>query len=171
MVGIRYNTYRLTFLALLATFAIIGRNAMAFLPNMQPVTAIIIITGLLLGISDAVLLTIIVVLVSNMYLGMGIWTISQIISWGTIGILSGMLKKLKKNIPLWLISIFGLFSGYFYGFVISLMMYQIAGRFWPYYIAGLPFDTYHAIGNVIFITFLYPIISVLYKSYMYKNLK
>lgn len=167
---IKYNAYRLTLLAFLATLAIVGRNAMAFLPNFQPVTAIIIITGLLLGTSDAILVTIIIVLVSNMYLGMGIWTIYQIISWGMIAAISGYLKKIVKVIPLWTMHIIAVFYGYFYGFIISMFTYQISGEFWPYYIVGLPFDTYHAIGNVVFITILYPIFLKVLQPYIENHL-
>src|SRR5690625_119059 len=96
-----------------------------------------------------------------MILGMGIWSIWQITSWGLIGIISGLLGKFFKKVPIFVIILFAAFSGYFYGFVISLTTYQISGKFWPYYLAGLPFDTNHAIGNVVFIIVLYPTISFL----------
>ena len=48
--------------------------------------------------------------------------------------------------------------GYLYGFIVSLGMAVIGSLnglgFWAYYVSGLPFDTYHAIGNLVF----YPIV-------------
>lgn len=159
------NTYRLTLLAILAALGVVGRSLFVFLPNVQPVTAIIIIAGIILGPASAFILSILITFLSNMLLGMGIWTVWQIISWGLIGIICGMLGKMFKNLPLYVIVSIGLISGYFYGFIISLTTYQVTGKFWPYYILGLPFDTYHAIGNVVFILLLYPIIKYLMEKY------
>jgi len=159
------NTYKITILALLAALAVVGRSVFVFIPNVQPVTAIIIICGLILGPGAAVILAILTTFLSNMILGMGIWSVWQITSWGLIGIISGLLGKLFKKVPIFVIILFAAFSGYFYGFIISLTTYQISGKFWPYYFAGLPFDTNHAIGNVVFIIVLYPTISYLLKKY------
>lgn len=159
------NTYKLTLLALLASLAVVGRYVFVFLPNVQPVTSLIIICGLLLGPFAAIILAILTTFLSNMMLGMGIWTIWQVVSWGLIGLISGILGKLPGKLSFFVIVIFSVFSGYFYGFVISLTTYTIAGEFWPYYLAGLPFDTYHAIGNAVFMILLYPIITGFFKKY------
>jgi len=159
------NTYKITILALLAALAVVGRSVFVFIPNVQPVTAIIITCGLILGPGAAVILAILTTFLSNMILGMGIWSIWQITSWALIGIISGLIGKFFKKVPIFVIILFAAFSGYFYGFIISLTTYQITGKFWPYYLAGLPFDTNHAIGNVVFIIVLYPMISYLLKKY------
>ncbi|QKY69228.1 ECF transporter S component [Lentibacillus sp. CBA3610] len=159
------NTYKLTLLALLAALAVVGRSFFAFLPNVQPVTALIIICGFLLGPMAALTLALLTTFLSNMLLGMGIWTIWQVVSWAMIGVMSGWLGKYFGQIPIYAIALFAVFSGYLYGFIISLTTYSIAGKFWPYYLAGLPFDTYHAIGNAVFIILLYPIVSHFFKKY------
>ncbi len=159
------NTYKLTLIAVFAALAIIGRYAFTFIPNVQPVTAIIIICGVLLGSGAAIILSLLVTFLSNMILGMGIWTVWQIISWALIGFIAGMIGKYVKDIHISYLILFGVFSGYLYGFIISLMTYQVTGKFWPYYLLGLPFDTYHAIGNGVFILLLYPLIKYLLKKY------
>lgn len=159
------NTYKLTLIAIFAALAIIGRYAFTFIPNVQPVTAIIIICGVLLGSGAAIILSLLVTFLSNMILGMGIWTVWQIISWALIGFIAGMIGKYVKDIHISYLILFGVFSGYLYGFIISLMTYQVTGKFWPYYLLGLPFDTYHAIGNGVFILLLYPLIKYLLKKY------
>ena len=163
------STYKLTILALLAALAVGGRYIFQFIPNVQPVTAIIIICGMILGPTSALLLAILTTFLSNMLLGMGLWTLWQIVSWGIIGIMSGLLGKMLKRVPFLIIVLLAIFSGYFYGFIISLTTYQVTGKFWPYYIAGLPFDTSHAIGNAVFIVLLYPIISFLFTRYAYNR--
>lgn len=162
------NTYKITLLALLAALGVVGRAYFVFLPNVQPVTSLIIISGLMLGPGAAVLLALLTTFLSNMILGMGIWTIWQVISWGTIGVISGVIGKMFTRIPIYLLVLYAIFCGYFYGFVISLTTYQISGKFWPYYIAGLPFDTNHALGNAVFIMLLYPTITHLFKKYSQK---
>lgn len=165
------NTYKLTLLAIFAALGVVGRSLFVFLPNVQPVTALIIICGLLLGPGAAFLLAVLVTFLSNMLLGMGIWTVWQIMSWGLIGLICGIIGKFFKNIPTYVIVIISVISGYFYGFVISLTTYQVTGKFWPYYIMGLPFDTYHAIGNAVFTVLLYPIITFLLKKYANNRFK
>ncbi|WP_080874341.1 ECF transporter S component [Oceanobacillus timonensis] len=159
------STYKLTLLALLAALAVAGRYAFQFIPNVQPVTAIIILTGIFLGPLSSLLLGILTVFLSNMLLGMGIWTIWQIIAWCLIGLAAGGIGMVWKKVPFLFIILFSVFSGYFYGFIISLTTYQVTGHFWPYYLAGLPFDTAHAIGNGVFTVLLYPLLHVLFRKY------
>lgn len=159
------NTNKLTLLAILSALAVGGRYAFQFLPNVQPVTAIIIVCGILLGPLSAIIVGLLTTFLSNILLGMGIWTIWQMISWCMIGLLSGLIGKYVTKTPLWFIVTFGIFSGYLYGFVISLTTYQVTGHFIPYYLTGLPFDTAHAIGNGVFLLLLYPIIKRLLKNY------
>lgn len=159
------NVYKVTLLALLAALGIVGRAFFVFLPNVQPVTSLIIISGLILGPMSAILLAILTTFLSNIILGMGIWTVWQIISWGLIAVISGLIGKMFSKIPFYMIIIFAVVCGYFYGFIISLTTYQVSGKFWPYYLIGLPFDTNHAIGNAVFITLLYPPIKFLFKRY------
>ncbi|WP_010095959.1 ECF transporter S component [Ornithinibacillus scapharcae] len=165
------NTYKITLLAILATLAVVGRIAFASIPNVQPVTSVIIISGLFLGPVSGIMLALLVTFLSNMILGTGIWTVWQIISWAFIGCLAGIAGRVWKNIPFVVIIIMSLFSGYLYGFIISLTNYQVTGHgFWAYYVVGLPYDTYHAVGNVIFMILFYPTISYLFKKYIKKHL-
>ncbi|GAB3791727.1 ECF transporter S component [Virgibacillus kimchii] len=159
------NTYKLTLLALMASLAVVGRFAFSFMPSIQPVTAIIIICGLILGPVAAVFLTLLTTFLSNILLGMGIWTIWQVVSWTLIGLISGLMGRAGFTVTMPIMLVYAIFCGYFYGFIISLTTYQITGKFLPYYLMGLPFDTHHAIGNAVFILLLYPVIKYFLKNY------
>lgn len=162
------NLYKLTLLSLLASLATVGRIAFStffYIPNVQPVTALVIISGIWLGPVGGIAIAVISTLLSNMILGMGIWTLSQILVWASIGLISGLLGRWRKQLPVWIISLYGLLAGYAYGFVISLTYGSIGDNFWAYYVLGLPYDTYHAVGNVAFIIVLYPVLSRLFKRY------
>src|SRR5699024_12096450 len=92
-------------------------------------------------------------------------TIMQITSWWYILLITYIFFKLLKRLPYFVLIIYGVFIRYLYVFIISLTTYQVTGKFWPYYLAGLPFDTYHAIGNAVFIALLYPLITYLLRNY------
>src|SRR5690625_6827159 len=85
----------------------------------------------MLGPISAILLAILTTFLSNIMLGMGVWTVWQIISWGLIGVISGFIGQLFSKINFFIIVIYSIISGYFYGFVISLTTYQVTGKFWP----------------------------------------
>ncbi|WP_430785484.1 ECF transporter S component [Virgibacillus flavescens] len=165
----KINTYKLTLIALLAALSVVGRITFSFIPNVQPVTAIIIICGIFLGPIAAITLSVLTTFLTNMILGMGIWTIWQIIAWALIGLTSGLIGKYRKKHSIFLLTVYAVCCGYFYGLILSLNSFTISGDFLPYYLAGLPFDTAHAIGNGIFIVLLYPIISFFFKKYASKR--
>ncbi|PWU69102.1 ECF transporter S component [Gracilibacillus dipsosauri] len=150
---------QLTTISLLAALAVVGRIFFQFLPNIQPVSSIIILSAFYLGPLAGVLLAITAAYVSNLALGVGIWTIWQIISWGIIGLIVGFIGMKCWNKPFMVVLTISLISGYVYGFILSLGTYTYSGTFFAYYIAGLPFDTLHAIGNVIFTILLYPFLA------------
>src|SRR5699024_6276262 len=82
--------------------------------NIQPVTAIIIMTTCLLGFFDAFLLVIVIVVVSNLYLGFGVWAIWQIIAWSIIALCAqGLMFVLWKN-SIIILLIFDVFYGYLF---------------------------------------------------------
>ena len=158
------STRKIALLAILIALCVVGRQVFAFIPNVQPVTAIIIICSFWMGPLSGVLLAVGSTLASNMLLGSGTWTLFQIIAWSFIGLSSGLLGKYVKKIPLIVFALYAGVSGLIYGFVISIERVIIGKLFWPYYLAGLPFDIMHAVGNVIFFIVLYPILSTIIVS-------
>ncbi len=144
---------------MLCAVAVVGRIALGFIPNVQPVTAILILMGAYIGVCDAAISAVVVVIVTNLLLGTGIWSIWQMIVWASIGVLSGIFFRECKN-PI-LMLIWAVASGYIYGAVISIWSWNSitasSGGYVAYWLAGLPYDTYHALGNGVFIWFLQPI--------------
>ncbi|BAM48349.1 hypothetical protein AXY_22170 [Amphibacillus xylanus NBRC 15112] len=141
---------------MLISIAVIGRVYMNFIPNVQPLTTIIIITAVLMGRTNGMILAAISIIVSNMYLGVGTWTFSQIVSFSLIALIAGSFYRLKdKKHFIYLLAVISGLAGYFHGFIMSIFNYIIFGNFWAYYFAGLPFDTYHAVGNIVITLILY----------------
>lgn len=157
----QFSVYRLTVLALMIALVQTSRLVFSFLPNVQPVTTILILMTITFGVVDATIVGSGSIIVSNLSLGMGPWTISQIIAFTVIILVSYAfslcLEKLKGAVIYWVI--FSGVMGILYGFIISIiqaMMYQMVfPAFIGYWIAGIWFDVYHAIGNSVFMVLLY----------------
>lgn len=152
------STRRLTTIAMLSCLSFVGRMAFSFLPNMQPTTVIIIIITMYFGLTDGLLVATLSMLMSNVYLGMGVWTIAQIASYSVIVIAVGLLVKL--NLPYRYFGAVSFTSGLLYGLIISLVQAPFFGwvSFIPYYISGIPYDFSHAVGNLLFFIVLHPVL-------------
>ncbi|GAA5415404.1 hypothetical protein Pryu01_00428 [Paraliobacillus ryukyuensis] len=159
------HTYKISLIAMLAALAISGRFALQFLPNIQPVTSLVILTGFFFGSIPAALLGIITILISNLFLGMGIWTLSQLIAFTLIGLISGIVGKCIIKHQFFVLIIMSILAAFCYGLFFAISNYLITGFFWGYYIAGLIFDCYHAFGNVLFMLVSYKPFSLLAKHY------
>lgn len=154
----------ISLIGILAGVNIASRIALQSLPNIKPVTSIIIISVMIFGLAFGIKLTIVTTLVSNIYLGMGIWTLFQILAWIVICLLTQILmdlfKKTNKEPYILIMAIFAFLMGYVFGFIVSLEKFVIGGPslFIVYYLAGLLFDTLHAIGNFFFYLICAPIL-------------
>lgn len=149
----------------------VGRLAFSLpiLPNIQPMTALLLIIALNIGIIDSLIVSLISILLTNLFLGMGPWTILQIISFAVIILLTGLLKyfyRTKSFTNRLLFSTWAGLMGFVYGFIISYLSFHLYGmnNFLVYYINGIPFDLLHAIGNIGFFFILEPIIVPIIKN-------
>ncbi|MDQ0858578.1 ECF transporter S component [Bacillus sp. V2I10] len=163
------TTRRISLLSLLIALSVVGRMAFQFVPNVQPMTAIILITSILIGPVNGMIVAVLGCFLSNLLLGMGTWTIWQMLAWGTLALLSGLLGKYVKSNRLIIFTPISVLSGYLFGFVVSLNMFVLTDHGLAYYLAGLPFDTAHAIGNGIFFLLLYPVMRKTFEYYLNKK--
>ena len=147
-------------LILLAVFGVSGRILMEPMPNVQPVTVLVLLTGVYLGASRALALAAIVALASNViFMGHGPWTIFQAVGWGAIGIFGALLsEKLVVNEKLRLnrLALMAAVSGIAFNWFVSLSILLDTGfsMLVPYLLNGLVFDLYHAFGNILFVAWM-----------------
>ena len=159
--GENKHVYRVALLSMMIALSHVGRLVFSFLPNVQPVTVIVLMFTLVFGIRDGLIVGILSIVLSNMTLGMGVWTFAQVASYGVLVLLTGILRPFQKYV--WFDVAFALYAGvagYLYGFIISAVQAPFFGiqKFWVYYMAGIPFDTMHALGNVGFYIILAPVL-------------
>ncbi|MCI3029290.1 ECF transporter S component [Desemzia sp. C1] len=152
---------RIALLSMMIAVTHVGRLMLQILPNVQPVTTILIILTLSMGIADGLIVAVLSILISNLTLGMGIWTFAQIISFSVIVLITGLvIKPMYKKIPKWMMVLYAAFAGILYGLVVSFIMKYLLGfeNFWAYYMMGVPMDLMHAFGNGLFYIILSPVL-------------
>lgn len=174
--GHRAQARELVPIALMAALCVVGRTAFALipLPNFKPVSAIIIITAAAFGPEAGYLTGALAGFVSNFLFGQGPWTPWQMFCWGCIGFVAGLLVKAgifgpigkeqpqkngkrKKSIRL---CIYGLASGFAYGWVMNL--FYIIGYVRPLtwqtvaaaYVSSFFFDLGHGICTMLVLYFV-----------------
>jgi len=160
-----FSVKRIALLAIMTALTTVGRLvfSLPILPNIQPMTALLIIITLNIGIIDGLMVSVLSMLLTNMILGMGPWTVLQIISFAVIILLTGFFKYFY-TFETWknrlLFSTWALFTGFIYGFIMSFLSFYLYGmsNFLVYYLNGLPFDVLHAVGNFGFFFILEPML-------------
>lgn len=151
-------------IAILAAVASASRVLFAALPNVQPVTLLILMIGLHLGARRAAAVAMLTALISNMALGHGPWTFYQALAWACVGASAAVLRPLLVNwdgtkVRIGALAILGFIWGFLFDWIVSLSalaLYQSFEAFLAFIIAGLIFDAMHAVGNVLFTIWLAP---------------
>jgi energy-coupling factor transport system substrate-specific component len=84
-------------LAVMTALAVAGRAAFFMLPQFKPVAAIVIIAGVALGAESGFLVGVLAAFVSNFIFGQGPWTPFQMIAFGLIGLIAGLIFYRKDR--------------------------------------------------------------------------
>jgi len=143
----------LSLVAALAAAAAAGRVLFAFVPNVQPVTIIVAVTGATLGSRAGLATGGAAALVSNAFLGQGPWTPWQMIGWGLVGASAAPLGRLLRN--RYALAAFGIVWGFLFDWLLDIWAWSALGpsadvhSFLALAATGLPFDIAHATGNAV----------------------
>ena len=143
----------LSLVAALAAAAAAGRVLFAFVPNVQPVTIIVAVTGATLGPRAGLATGGAAALVSNAFLGQGPWTPWQMIGWGLVGASAAPLGRLLRN--RYALAAFGIVWGFLFDWLLDIWAWSALGpsadvhSFLALAATGLPFDIAHATGNAV----------------------
>ena len=147
-------------IVLLAVFGVSGRILLDPIPNVQPVTVLVLLTGAYYGAPRAIALAATVALASNvLLLGHGPWTLFQAIGWGAIGLAGALLANrilIEGRVRIGLLAVIAAASGLAFNWFVSLSILFEAGSSMlvPYLLNGLVFDLYHVAGNVLFVAWM-----------------
>ena len=142
----------LSLIATLAGTAAVGRVVFAPVPGVQPLTVMVVATGVALGLRAGVLTGAVAAVVSDLFLGVGPWTPWYVLAWGGCGAVGALAAPLlRRRLPFAL-------ACFVLGFAFSGLMDGWGWfSFWPHtwsaaaivYGRGFPFEAAHAVGNVV----------------------
>ena len=143
--------------ALLAALAVVGRILLAPIPNVVATTDIVLIAGYALGPAPGFAVGALGGLVSNFWLGQGVWTPWQMAAWGMTGVGGALLWKLTGGqagrIRLAIAcGLAGLLFGVWMNlqFLVGFGGEVTADRYLALQVRSIPFDIAHVAGNVVF---------------------
>ena len=147
-------------LVLLAVFGVSGRILLDPIPNVQPVTVLVLMVGAYFGAPRAIALAATIALASNvMLLGHGPWTLFQAVGWGAIGLVGALMSSrivAEGRVRIGPLAVIAAASGLAFNWFVSLSILLEAGSSMlvPYLLNGLVFDLYHVAGNVLFVAWM-----------------
>lgn len=160
----------LVVIAVMCAVGVAGRMLFFWLPQFKPVASVVILTGIAFGSRCGFLIGTVTCFVSNFYFGQGPWTPWQMLAFGFLGFLSGVVfkggKLSHKRLPL---AIFGAVSTLLiYGGIVNLGSLLITTGTVTFqslaatYLAGLPMDAVHAASTFVFLLLIsQPVLQIL----------
>ena len=157
------GTKDVVLLSVMISLGVVGRLVFFMVPQFKPCAAIVIITGIMLGKQAGFLSGVMTAFISDMFFGMGPWTLWQMIGFGLIGLISaiifnkGRIEKMGGFAKLILCT---------YGFLVTFLLYGLLmdtatvfmvtdkpklSTFIATYSAGIVFNMIHGISTFIFL--------------------
>ncbi len=157
----------LVLIAILVAISILGSLPTAAIPGVQAASFIIIMTGIVFGRETGFITGVLTPLVLGLFLGLGYWTILQMIGWGLMGLTAGIFQvKLEEN--RYLRAGFGFVWGFFYGWItnISMLLFLSSVTLTSVlgvYIASAPFDLLHGVTNAVLLILFFGLFERIFK--------
>ena len=155
----------------IALFGVLGaltfgaKVAMSGLPNIEPVSLMVMLFAVVFGWKGLYPVYLYVVMEILLY-GINLWNINYLYVWLILLLLAQAMRRLQN--PLWWAGLSGLF-GLAFGllcspvYMVTMNSVSYGIRWW---LAGLPFDITHAIGNfVIAVVLFVPLRKLLTRLY------
>ena len=137
-----------------AAILIISKEVLAFLPNVELVSFLLIVYALNFRLQGVISIAVLFSIVQTLLYGLGMWTPMYFIVWSLLGIVAYLLRNFLTNENR--CSLFSGGFGFIFGFLFSIPYFIVSLRMgWIYFLKGLPFDFVHGIANYIIMLVLY----------------
>lgn len=150
--------------AALISVLVVSRVLLEPLPNIQPVTVALLLIGATLGVRRGIGIAILVTLLSNAFLGTGIWTLFQAMGWSFVAWTGAMASNHLTNgegeLDMRNLVYFSIAAAIVFDLIVSmaaLVAHPSPSVFVTYLIVGIPYDLLHVAGNVAFAAWLGPV--------------
>ena len=137
----------MTLFSVLGALTFSAKYVMAALPNIEPVSLMVMLFGITFG-RKALYPIGLYVLMEILFYGLGTWNVMYLYVWPILGISAYLLRKMEHPLGWALLSgTFGLLFG-----MLCMPVDVIIGGFGyaaAKWISGIPFDIAHCIGNFV----------------------
>lgn len=149
------GTRRMVLTSVMTALSVVGR----FIPFFKPITAVTVLTAVWLGGESGFLVGAFSALLSNFYFGQGPWTPFQMLAWGMIGLIAGLIAPLLQKSRA-AILVYGVLSGIAYSFIMDVWtVLAYSDTFEPtLYLAALatalPHTILYSVSNLLFLGFM-----------------
>lgn len=151
----------LTTVSVLCAVAVIARISFAFLPQITPIAAVVIVSGISLGAETGFVVGALAAFMSNFYFMQGSWTPFQMFALGVVGFFAGVLFR-RLPVNRYTVSCYSLLSVLvLYGGIVDLnTLFFYAGdntksAIVAVYGQALPFNLIFSVSTTIFVLILY----------------
>ncbi len=148
---------RMVMIAVMTAITVTSRLIFGVIPGFKPMSAIIILTGIFMGPECGFLVGSLSAVISNVFFGQGPWTPFQMLTWGVIGLLSGLpgIRKMLHNRGV--LIVWGMLMGMLYSGIMDIWtVLDLTGTWtWKRYVMALgtavPYIIAYMSSNVVFL--------------------
>lgn len=135
----------LALMGVMTTLLIVSVHALAPIPNVEPVTLLVILYTLFWGKRIGYILTAYLLLEGCFY-GFGLWWIMYAYLWPLLALLTYLMRRQKS---VWFWSLLSGAFGLFFGALCSIPYLFIGGpsMAFTWWVAGIPYDLIHCLSN------------------------
>ena len=143
----------ITLFAILGALTFGAKYAMAFLPNIEPVSLMVMLFAVVFG-KKCVYPIYLYVVMEILFFGFGIWNVNYLYIWGLLALGAYVMRTVKGPLPWAILSgCFGLLFGLLCAPVdVFIGGFAYAGAKWA---SGIPFDLLHCSGNFVIALLLF----------------
>ncbi len=146
----------LAVIATLAAIAALGRDAFAALPDVKPITAIVLVSGIAFGAGPGFAVGAVAAVASNVLLGEGPWTPWQMIGWGAVGLIGGALGAIwPRKLPTLAIALACALAAEVFNLIVDVYTWTGTGEhtlaaFGVVLASAASFDITHVVASFVF---------------------
>ena len=144
---------RLVLSGLMGALLVVSKQAMSGLPNLEPVSLLIILFALELPRETPGAITVFILLQGVLY-GFGLWWVMYLYVWYLLALLAWLLRRMDYAF-FWAV-LSGLYGLCFGGLCAAVYLFAKTPAFaLSWWLSGLSYDALHGVGNFVLMLLLY----------------
>ena len=144
---------RLVLSGLMGALLVVSKQAMSGLPNLEPVSLLLILFALELPRETPGAITVFILLQGVLY-GFGLWWVMYLYVWYLLALLAWLLRRMDSAF-FWAV-FSGLYGLCFGGLCAAVYLFAKTPAFaLSWWLSGLSYDAMHGVGNFVLMLLLY----------------